>query len=71
MFWFWIFFWWLSGAASFLWLRRGEWTWATIAGAITIWGFVGPIVWIIIVVIIIAQLDFWNKPVFPEKEDNK
>ena len=62
-----LFMWWLAGAASFLWLRRGEWTWATIAGAVTVWGAFGPLVWIILAFVIIIQARFWSKPVFPAK----
>lgn len=60
------FLWWLSGAASFIWLRRqDEITWGTLAGAVTIWGVLGPVVWIVIVVVMLPQADFWAKPIFP------
>lgn len=64
------FIWWFAGAASFLWLRRGQWTWATVAGAICIWGFVGPLIWICIAFAIIAQAEFWSKPVFGHTPKN-
>lgn len=62
-----IFIWWLCGVISFLWLRRGEWTWATIAGAVTIWGAFGPPIWIVIAAVAFIQADFWNKPVFQHR----
>ena len=62
-----MFVWWLCGTSSFLWLRRGEWTWATIAGAVMIWGVFGPLVWIAIGATILVRADFWSKPVFPNR----
>lgn len=61
--------WWLVGTASLLWLMRdwGPITYGRLLGAIAC-GFLGPVLWVVIVFVFLAQADFWDKPVFPQRE---
>jgi hypothetical protein len=56
--------WWSLGTSSVLWLQRGNnITWGGLFVCLML-GVLGPGLWVIIGITILAQASFWSKPVF-------
>jgi len=65
MTWLYILLWWATGFAGMLWLRRGDdITWFELLILCPLLGLLGPALVLIIALCMLAQADFWSKPVF-------
>lgn len=58
--------WWASGTAPmvyFSWEGRDAFTWGMLAACLGV-GVAGPLIWVAIGYVALAQSGFWSKPVF-------
>lgn len=58
--------WWLCGVVGVTWLARDDspMTWGQLLRNALL-GIVGPLLPLIILLVVLAQADFWDKPIFP------
>lgn len=67
--WWWVAAWWLSGVASFMAVPRDhQRTWGELLLATIVFGWFGPIIFVVIALVMIGQAEFWHKPIFPQRD---
>lgn len=70
MFWLAAIAWWVLGAGTMIWLRRGDGllTWGSLTFSLLL-GIFGPVLLLMIGFVILVEADFWDKPVFGRRNN--